>query len=408
MLQFLQRNIGAQAREMLPSVRHVSARFLTIYYAVALVMMAGIFTGAHISLLHVLNQDRNAAQIITLSSRQRMLCQRIAMLAAQYRLGDPTAAAQMQPAIAGFGANEVGLVSLARVATSQDPAIAALRGLYAAGLDRQVAAFIADARLVASLPPQSPALAAPLARLFAAARGPLLDHFDHVVLIHEDRAAHVLHALERLQYVVLLVIMLTLTIEAFTIFRPMIRRIEHYTQEITRLATIDPLTGLANRRGFLETSDMEYRRAERYGRQISLLLVDADHFKAVNDAHGHAAGDAALRHLADTLRATLRDSDIAGRFGGEEFTVLLPETDMQGAALLAERLRRNVEDARIEFFDRPIPLTVSIGVAPVLFGTEATDATAVYATPLERALQAADQALYHAKQCGRNRVAVAV
>ncbi len=392
------------ADDLLPSIRHVSARFLSAYYIIALVLIAAMFTGAHVALVHVLNQDRGAAEIINLSGRQRMLCQRIAMLAAEYRLGDAAAPAAMEPAIAGFRANEDSLAIAAWATKSTDPAAAQLRRLYSADLDPQVDAFIADARLVLTLPPQSPALAAPLARLFAAAGGPLLDSLDQVVSIHEHRTEQVLRQLETLQYVVLVTILLTLTIEVFTIFRPMIRRIELYTAAITRLATIDLLTGLANRRGFLDQSDAECSRAGRHERLVSLLLIDADHFKAVNDAYGHAAGDAALRHLADTLRLTLRQSDIAGRFGGEEFTVLLPETDIEGAALLAERLRRRIEGANIMFEDRQIPLTVSIGVASVL---PRAAAGGNGATPLERALQAADQALYRAKQSGRNRIACA-
>jgi diguanylate cyclase (GGDEF)-like protein len=125
------------------------------------------------------------------------------------------------------------------------------------------------------------------------------------------------------------------------------------------------------------------------------LLLDADHFKAVNDKYGHAAGDEALCLVARTLHETLRASDITGRIGGEEFTVFLPETDLDGAAQLADRLREAIAAAKLIFQDQLIRLTVSIGVAPV--GLEA-------ATPLDVALQAADEALYRAKQSGRNRV----
>lgn len=395
---------GALAASMdpLPSIKHVSARFLSIYYIIALVMIAGMFTGAHIALVHVLTQDRGAAQVINLSGRQRMLCQRIAMLAAEYQLGNPAARQEMLPAIAAFRANEDTLKVTLESGRDGDATTLALRHLYLTALDPQVDDFIATARTVASLPARSPAMAQPLARLFNAADGPLLTNLDKVVSIHEARTEQVLHELETLQFAVLITILLTLTIEVFTIFRPMIRRIEHYTSEVTRLATIDLLTGLPNRRGFLDLCEMEWRRAERHDRKISLLMVDVDHFKAVNDAHGHAGGDAALRHLADMLSQALRQSDIAGRFGGEEFTVLLPETDLEGARVLAERLCRRIAAAMLPFNEGVITFTVSIGVAPVVPGGGPEDLP-----PMELALNRADAALYCAKRAGRNQVVCA-
>jgi diguanylate cyclase (GGDEF)-like protein len=385
----------------LPSVKHVSARFLSIYYIIALVMIAGMFTGAHVALVHVLSQDRGAAQVINLSSRQRMLCQRIAMLAGEYRLGDAGAQREILPAIAALRANEDTLKTVLDTSRA-DSATLALRQLYRTALDPQVNDFIANARLVASLPAQSPAMAQPLAWLFNAADGPLMDNLDKVVSIHEMRTEQVLRELETLQFTVLVTILLTLTVEVFTIFRPMIRRIEHYTGEVTRLATIDSLTDLPNRRGFLDLCEAECRRAERHHRDVSVLMVDVDNFKTVNDAHGHAGGDAALRHLADLLREALRQSDIAGRFGGEEFTVLLPETDLAGAGLLAERLRQRIAEAHLSFNGQVINFTVSIGVAPVVIGVAPGGLP-----PIEQALNRADQALYHAKRAGRNQVVCA-
>jgi diguanylate cyclase (GGDEF)-like protein/PAS domain S-box-containing protein len=166
--------------------------------------------------------------------------------------------------------------------------------------------------------------------------------------------------------------------------------------EVARLATTDPLTGVANRRRFLEQLGMELDRARRFGDPASLLMLDLDHFKGVNDAHGHAAGDAVLQHLADLSRLCLRRIDLFGRLGGEEFAILLPGTDRAGAELFAERFRQKLEDTPAQTGKGVIPVTVSIGIAE--FGPEDPDPDAVLAR--------ADAALYRAKQAGRNRVEV--
>ena len=141
--------------------------------------------------------------------------------------------------------------------------------------------------------------------------------------------------------------------------------------------------------------------AEQQRSRGALLLVDIDHFKRVNDHYGHLAGDHVLRHIVGVLRQRLRASDVLGRYGGEEFMVLLPGTDLHGAAQLAEQLRQAVQAAPCEWQGQRIPFTVSIGVAA------SADTPADPSRTSEALLQAADQALYRAKDDGRNRVALA-
>ena len=173
-------------------------------------------------------------------------------------------------------------------------------------------------------------------------------------------------------------------------------KLKEYAAEMERLATTDSLTGILNRRRFLSLGEQERERARRYGRPTSLLLLDIDHFKVVNDTHGHAAGDAALRALAEACVAVLRTSDIFGRLGGEEFVAVLPETPPPTAAEAAERLRQTIEDLVVRSEGNTIRLTVSIGVASVRPEDES----------IEQALRRADTALYEAKDLGRNRVVV--
>lgn len=160
------------------------------------------------------------------------------------------------------------------------------------------------------------------------------------------------------------------------------------------LATTDALTGLANRRHFLDVAERECQRSHRFEHPLSVLALDIDHFKQVNDTYGHAGGDEALRKIADDLRAGVRQLDVIGRLGGEEFCVLLPETSQRNALVLAERLRERVAASVAQTPSGTVKLTVSIGVA----GREREE------LDIQSALVRADDLLYEAKRAGRNRV----
>jgi diguanylate cyclase (GGDEF)-like protein len=167
--------------------------------------------------------------------------------------------------------------------------------------------------------------------------------------------------------------------------------------ELAQLATIDPLTGIHNRRHFVARLDTEWNRYRRYGRPFSLLVLDIDHFKAVNDNHGHDVGDQAIVSVARLCRAGTRESDLAARIGGEEFAILLPETDIADACVAAERLRNAIAARPVPCRGGHIAITVSIGVA-------AAGATTIGPTEL---MKHADEALYAAKRAGRNCVTAA-
>jgi diguanylate cyclase (GGDEF)-like protein len=165
-------------------------------------------------------------------------------------------------------------------------------------------------------------------------------------------------------------------------------------QQLAAAARTDPKTGLLNATAWQREADGEVVRALRSDAPLALLLVDVDHFKRVNDSYGHLIGDEVLRALAAELRQQVRESDVVGRFGGEEFTVLLPRTDTAGACLIAERLRSSAGVLNIAAADARIQVTVSIGVA--VLGQHGND--------LFELLAAADLALYRAKDAGRNQV----
>jgi diguanylate cyclase (GGDEF)-like protein len=167
--------------------------------------------------------------------------------------------------------------------------------------------------------------------------------------------------------------------------------------ELTEISLRDPLTGLFNRRGLEERLTEEFARARRYGAPLSLIMIDIDHFKRVNDRHGHMVGDIAISHVARLLTKGRRASDIAARYGGEELVLLLPHTPLEGAMSLAERLRHQIEETPYRAGEAEDHLTASLGVA-------------VYERAMREPmalLEAADRALYRSKREGRNRVSLA-
>lgn len=177
---------------------------------------------------------------------------------------------------------------------------------------------------------------------------------------------------------------------------------ERVDREMRLLATTDPLTGVLNRRAFMQRADQEWSLAQRNQLPLALLMVDVDHFKAVNDRHGHSAGDLALVQVAHTLVSRLRKQDSVCRYGGEEFCILLPCTDSKGALALAEIIRTAIGNTPLAVADANITLTVSIGVASIHFLHPSCeeDVTALF--------ELADNALYQAKNLGRNCVVMEI
>ena len=167
-----------------------------------------------------------------------------------------------------------------------------------------------------------------------------------------------------------------------------------FERQLEELATTDPLTGILNRRACLQRGTMLAQTAKRFGHPLTVMMVDIDHFKQVNDNHGHETGDAILRLFTSVVKDCLREVDGFGRLGGEEFAVLMPQTTRAGAGIAAERIRRAVERTTLNRDGKVLSITVSIGVV-------------TGGDTLDEALRKADEALYRAKQTGRNRVAMA-
>jgi two-component system, cell cycle response regulator len=176
-----------------------------------------------------------------------------------------------------------------------------------------------------------------------------------------------------------------------------IRELEISRRALAEQATTDPLTKLKNRRAFFENGSRQMSMARRYGTDLSILILDLDYFKRINDSFGHQAGDEALVIVAQILLQMTRAEDTVARIGGEEFAVLLPDTNRLGAAVLAERIRHAVQREQFTVDGQPVQLTLSIGVASYLMERVET---------LDQLLNVADQRMYLAKKLGRNRICV--
>ncbi|MBI2058461.1 MAG: diguanylate cyclase [Nitrospirae bacterium] len=168
--------------------------------------------------------------------------------------------------------------------------------------------------------------------------------------------------------------------------------------QLRELASVDELTRVYNRRHFIEVMEREFSRSVRYQKPISFILLDIDHFKEINDTHGHQVGDMVLKELAGLVQTSLRGSDVVARYGGEEFAIILPETELDGAVAAAEKIRKNVARNPFPGADASLQIKVSLGVA---------NWPRHKVTHIDQLIRVADDALYIAKESGRDKVVVA-
>ena len=175
----------------------------------------------------------------------------------------------------------------------------------------------------------------------------------------------------------------------------LITQLKSEKDKLEELAYTDPLTGLSNRRFFLEEMKRVIETARRYREPLSIMMLDVDNFKRINDEYGHDVGDMTLKQLAEVIRKNTRSSDIAARFGGEEFIVALPKTDERGALMVAERIRQEFKKSKVQVDGKEIGTTVSIGIASFEEGYD-----------LDRLIKEADEALYEAKRTGKDKVVI--
>jgi len=387
-------NHSGAATEATPEI---SARILTFRYVIALAILAMIAVASHVSFTRVLRENGGSTYLNVVSGQQQTAVQLIARYASQYADSDGAARDKLMRGIDQLAADHAELIAVMEADKLPEAVIASLRSVYLGetALKARIEGYIATARRVAAAQPGSDQLRQDLALLLAEADGAVHDGLRRIVNIYDTYTIEQLRRLERMQNSMLTMVFLTLALEAGIIFNPMVRRIVRYTSDLLKLASTDPLTGLLNRRSFLDSAFAEVKRARRDGAPSCLISIDADHFKRINDTQGHQAGDQVLKAMAATLAARSRKNDVLARIGGEEFAILLPEMTLEHALQMAERLRGDIARLRTPTESGFVSFTISIGV------TQVRD-DEVELTP---ALNRADKALYAAKSAGRDQVA---
>lgn len=382
--------VGRTDRSANDSLDAAIARGMTRTYILALLLFALAVTGTALMLESTVTQGRDTTVRLNLVERIDKDASRGIALARGTLAGEPQAAGNL-PAVAERLDTMVDALLHGGMGV-EEPLDEGFRTLPFAGtadLAGGLEGFASDLRALATTAPA----AAPVERLavrYDEAVRPALGGLRQALAI--DAARHMAEMSWR-HLVALLVVLLLLIGEAVILFRPSVLRTRRRVAALERMALRDPLTGLPNRRALLEEAERQSRLDRRTGLHSALIMVDIDRFKQLNDGHGHAAGDAALRRFARVVAATLRETDSIGRIGGEEFAVLLPGVDGVQAAQVAEKLRRAVAEDRDA--GTP-PVTVSIGVTTMLAGEAVGEA-----------LRRADRGLYRAKAAGRNRVVLA-
>ncbi len=370
-----------------------ASRRMTAAYIAALLLIALLSTSMHYLLNQGMSQQEDVATVINVAGRQRMLSQRIALLAQDVDAGDESARAPLFDAVKLMERSQNALVDHNDLGISSNLSEAAGK-LYFTGilpLDQSVRKFVADARQFLDSPPGAARHSIQMA-LHQSALNDLLPLLDRAVSTFEAEANERVASTLLIQKLVFTGLLMTLVAEALLIFRPVISTVKENANKLYIMATHDSLTNLPNQRLFADTADRLFRLAKRTEDQdLTAIVIDIDNFKKINDSRGHAAGDAVLRRFAEIIRCTLRTTDVFGRVGGEEFAVVLPDTDIKGALWVAERLRSAVEADQFE--DNP-RFTISLGVTSMMPADISIDGL----------LHRSDEAVYFAKSQGRNRI----
>lgn len=365
-------------------MKSLSPKFLTLNYLFALSIIAILTIASHFILEQAINTNHNSAALINISGRQRMLSQRIVSMAAQYELGDRSALAEIKQAIDKFENSHYML----SVDNDTHELNDRLHNLYYNGsnsLNRQTNEFIKLAKSYLTNAGDREKRVQILNQLFSKANSTLLVSLDKAVLMRQQESEARFSKLNQIQWGILSIVLFTLLIEALAIFRPMVGRISRYTTEILKLANYDTLTNTHNRRSFFDFGNRAIQVCAQNQEPCSLLMLDIDHFKLVNDTFGHAMGDAVLKNFSNTLKKHIRKRDILGRLGGEEFAILLPGTDIGRAQQIGEELRRLVSESTTRNNQQTCKITVSIGAVEI-------------SNDMEQTLLKADRALYKAKE----------
>lgn len=378
-------------------------QYMTLMYSFSLGVIALLSVVIHFMLDDIILVQKSTGEMINISGQQRMLSQRSSSFAMEYLYtGDATAKQEALSALKTLEDNHHYLLQAhnqALAAGKPSPLSSALQKLYFAPpiqIDAQIKRYVQLLKTALAVDSFSRSQGEK-PEFLTLARTDLLQGLHQVVAQYELESTQRINKLRQIQRMVLGVVILTLMLEAWYIFRPMVNRISGLTHQLHKEATHDPLSGLLNRRAFYTELDQAIADKRQNKQPFSLVVMDLDHFKRINDQYGHVAGDRVIQAMGTLLNTAKRASDCSARLGGEEFAVLLKNCPLAQAHQKAEQIRQQVEAMVVECTEQPIPVRCSGGVAEY---QEDMTAELLYST--------ADAALYEAKQQGRNQIRKAV
>jgi diguanylate cyclase (GGDEF)-like protein len=373
-------------------------------YALALAFLAVLSLASYLIIDSIVSRQQHMASVLSVSGRQPMLSQRIAMLGLQ--LSDSKSVqdrdntvTQLREAVDLMRRSHRDLTEGSLALGIDPPKNRDLRAIYFSppnDLNRKVTDFLAAAdKVLVSIEQNAPSQTVHAsAQVVVLANTSLLDSLAAAVSQYAADSEALFRQSQIRVLFVTAAMLIALTTEALFVFRPLYFRI----RTLVDMAQSDPLTGCFNRRSLLESAARDFSRTRRAGSPLSVILLDIDHFKLINDTYGHAAGDAVIRTLTEVVKNAIRTADLLGRMGGEEFVVFLPDTDTISALLVAEKLRCLLEQSVVKFEQHTIAFTASFGVAQM---SEQDD------DPLAL-IERADTQMYQAKHDGRNCVRSAI
>ncbi|MCX7921646.1 MAG: diguanylate cyclase [Clostridia bacterium] len=393
-------------------------------YLLALGMTAAISLIGLFTLFYTISSQRTNAEVINISGRQRALLQRTALnslrfVSNQLQPHTYTELLEERENLRKELLKDIDLmeksheqlingnltVNLPGSTQSQIKSVYYEAPIY---LDTKIKTYIKQVRTLALLPDsQHSTYNTQLNYISLAASGDLVSSLETVVSRYQKESEDAISRLQFLSITVLCIIMLLLIFEALFIFKPMVdlikeenKQLEEKNKILQDLSSNDGLTGIANRRYFNEFISQEWARLSHTSIPLSIIMIDIDYFKTYNDTYGHQAGDECLKKVASTLANALKHTgNLAARYGGEEFAVVLPDTSRNEAVFVAEKLRADIEEVRIPHVKSDISdhVTISLGVATVI---------PQYDSSPDELIKSADQALYNAKNSGRNQVKI--
>lgn len=365
-------------------------RYITAGYFLALSMLAALTIGIHVLLDEAVRELRDVGTVVSLAGQQRTLAVQIYWMTAELERNREETLGPLAVATEQFVTAHRDLLYGNPSLDLPDGVSEKLHSYYFEAphnIDERVRAFLFLVRS-ASVTGVDEAL---LEDLRALLDYQLLPSLGAAVNAYESSVVASVDGLRLIQRLAIAAVILVLVLEGVFIFRPLVSRIRSYAERLYSLATRDSLTGLSNRRHFMEQASRVVAERARTGRPAAIVMLDIDRFKSVNDRFGHPVGDRVLAATAECVAGQLRPYDISGRIGGEEFATLLPDTDADAAFGVAERLREAIGALRLQA-GQELRWTVSLGVAAFRQGED-----------LETAMKRADAALYEAKNAGRNR-----